>query len=38
VIPSRELSVRKGVNPKELVNEGEKIQALVLDKEDDEAD
>ena len=36
VIPSRELSVRKGVNPKELVNEGEKIQALVLDKEDDE--
>jgi len=36
VIPSRELSVRKGVNPKELVNEGDKIQALVLDKEDDE--
>ena len=36
VIPSRELSVRKGVNPKDLVNEGEKIQALVLDKEDDE--
>ena len=36
VIPSRELSVRKGVNPKEIVNEGEKIQALVLDKEDDE--
>ena len=36
VIPSRELSVRKGVNPKEIVNEGDKIQALVLDKEDDE--
>jgi small subunit ribosomal protein S1 len=36
VIPSRELSVRKGVNPKDIVNEGEKIQALVLDKEDDE--
>ena len=36
VIPSKELSVRKGVNPKELVNEGDKIQALVLDKEDDE--
>ena len=36
VIPSRELSVKKGVNPKELVNEGDKIQALVLDKEDDE--
>lgn len=36
VIPSRELSVRKGINPKELVNEGDKIQALVLDKEDDE--
>ena len=36
VIPSRELSVRKGVNPKDIVNEGEKIHALVLDKEDDE--
>ncbi|MDB4833426.1 30S ribosomal protein S1 [Acidimicrobiia bacterium] len=36
VIPSRELSVRKSVNPKELVNEGDRIQALVLDKEDDE--
>ena len=32
VIPSRELSVRKSVNPKDLVNEGDKIQALVLDK------
>ena len=36
VIPSRELSVRKSVNPKDLANEGDKIQALVLDKEDDE--
>ena len=36
VVPSRELSVRKSVNPKDLVNEGDKIQALVLDKEDDE--
>lgn len=36
VIPSRELSVRRGINPNEIVNEGEKIQALVLDKEDDE--
>jgi small subunit ribosomal protein S1 len=36
VIPSRELSVRKSVNPKDLVNEGDKIKALVLDKEDDE--
>ncbi|MDA7543494.1 30S ribosomal protein S1 [Acidimicrobiia bacterium] len=36
VIPSRELSVRKSVNPKDLVNEGDRIQALVLDKEDDE--
>tara|TARA_B100001250_G_scaffold219690_1_gene188508 strand:- start:46 stop:1335 length:1290 start_codon:yes stop_codon:yes gene_type:complete len=36
VIPSRELTVRKSVNPKEIVKEGEKIKALVLDKEDDE--
>ncbi len=36
VIPSRELSVRKGVNPKDLVSQGDKIKALVLDKEDDE--
>ena len=36
VIPSRELTVRKYVNPNEIVKEGEKIKALVLDKEDDE--
>ena len=36
VIPSRELTVRKSVNPNEIVKEGQKIKALVLDKEDDE--
>ena len=36
VIPSRELSVRKSVNPKDILKEGEKVKALVLDKEDDE--
>ena len=36
IIPSRELSVRKGVNPKDLIKQGEKIKALVLEKEDDE--
>ena len=36
VIPSRELTVRKSVNPKEIVKEGQKVKALVLDKEDDE--
>ena len=36
VIPSRELTVRKSINPNEIVKEGEKIKALVLDKEDDE--
>ena len=36
IVPSRELSVRKGVNPKDLIKQGEKIKALVLDKEDDE--
>ncbi len=36
IIPSRELTVRKSVNPNELVKEGDKIKALVLDKEDDE--
>ncbi len=36
VIPSRELTVKKSVNPNEIVKEGEKIKALVLDKEDDE--
>ncbi len=36
VIPSRELTVKKSVNPKDIVKEGEKVRALVLDKEDDE--
>ena len=36
IVPSRELSVRKGVNPKDLIKQGEKIKALVLEKEDDE--
>jgi len=36
VIPSRELTVRKSINPNEIVKEGQKIKALVLDKEDDE--
>jgi len=36
VIPSRELTVRKSVNPKDILKEGEKVKALVLDKEDDE--
>ena len=36
VIPSRELSVRKSINPKEVFNVGDKVQALVLEKEDDE--
>tara|TARA_B100001996_G_scaffold345970_1_gene302645 strand:+ start:323 stop:1606 length:1284 start_codon:yes stop_codon:yes gene_type:complete len=36
VVPSRELTVKKSVNPNEIVKEGEKIKALVLDKEDDE--
>lgn len=34
VIPSRELSIRKDANPSELVELGEKIEALVLQKED----
>ena len=36
VIPSRELSVRKSVNPNEVFKVGDKVQALVLEKEDDE--
>ncbi len=36
VIPARELSVKKSVNPNDIVKEGEKVKALVLDKEDDE--
>ncbi len=36
VIPSRELSIRHDVNPGELVKVGERIEALVLTKEDKE--
>ncbi len=34
VIPSRELSIRKDVNPSEVVAVGDQIEALVLQKED----
>ena len=34
VIPSRELSIRKDVDPSEIVNTGDEIEALVLQKED----
>jgi small subunit ribosomal protein S1 len=36
VIPSRELSIRHDVNPSEIVSVGDKIEALVLQKEDKE--
>jgi len=36
VIPSRELSIRNDVNPHDIVKLGEKIEALVLTKEDKE--
>ena len=36
VIPANELSIRKNVPPSEVVSIGERIEALVLDKEDDE--
>ena len=36
VIPSRELSIRKDVDPTEIVSLGEEIEALVLQKEDKE--
>ena len=36
VIPSRELSIRQDANPDEIVNVGDKIEALVLQKEDKE--
>ena len=36
VIPARELSIRKDVNPSEIVALGDKIEALVLQKEDKE--
>jgi small subunit ribosomal protein S1 len=36
VIPSRELSIRNDVNPHDVVKVGEKVEALVLTKEDKE--
>jgi small subunit ribosomal protein S1 len=36
VIPSKELSIRHDVNPNEVVHVGERIEALVLQKEDKE--
>ena len=36
VIPSRELSIRNDVDPNEIVSHGERIEALVLQKEDKE--
>jgi small subunit ribosomal protein S1 len=36
VIPASELSIRNNVNPADVVSVGERIEALVLDKEDDE--
>ena len=36
VIPARELSIRNDVNPHEIVSLGEKVEALVLQKEDKE--
>ena len=36
VIPSRELSIRQDANPEEIVNVGDKVEALVLQKEDKE--
>ena len=36
VIPSRELSIRQDANPDEIVNVGDKVEALVLQKEDKE--
>ena len=34
VIPSKELSIRHDVNPNEVVHVGERVEALVLQKED----
>ena len=36
VIPARELSIRKDVNPEDVVSRGDTIEALVLQKEDKE--
>ena len=35
IIPSRELTVKKDIDPRTIVKPGEKIQALVITKEDD---
>ena len=35
-IPLKELSIRHGINPLDVVSVGDRIEALVLDKEDDE--
>jgi len=36
LIPLRELSIRRGIDPNEIVSIGDRIESLVLDKEDDE--
>ena len=36
IIPSRELSVQKDTDPRTIMNVGEKVQALVINKEDDD--
>ncbi len=36
LIPAEELSIRKNVDPKTVVSVGERVEALVLNKEDDE--
>jgi small subunit ribosomal protein S1 len=36
LIPTEELSIRNQVDPSQIVNVGEKVEALVLNKEDDE--
>lgn len=36
VIPSRELSIKKDTDPRDVLKVGEKIQALVINKEDDD--
>jgi small subunit ribosomal protein S1 len=36
LIPTEELSMRKNVDPKDIVSVGERVEALVLNKEDDE--
>ena len=36
IIPSRELSVQKETDPRSVMNVGEKVQALVINKEDDD--